>query len=60
MRRQIISASLLLLCLGLLKTFQKPTQSIAAMMRQLARRPRQVLDYVRLTANSAETRRNRP
>jgi predicted transposase YbfD/YdcC len=44
---------------GLLKTFQKPTQSIAAMMRQLARRPRQVLDYLRLTANSAGTRGSR-
>lgn len=39
--------------IGLLKTFQTRGQSIAQMMRQLARRPRQVLDYLRLTANSA-------
>lgn len=39
--------------LGLLKSFQKPGQSIAAMMRKLARRPRMVLDYLRMTANSA-------
>ena len=44
---------------GLLKTFKKPTQSIATMMRQLARRPRQVLDYLRLTANSAGTHSRR-
>ena len=44
---------------GLLKTFKKPTQSIAAMMRELARRPRRVLDYLRLTANSAATRASR-
>lgn len=39
--------------IGILKSFQKPAQSIPEMMRQLARRPRQVLDYLRLTANSA-------
>lgn len=39
--------------IGLLKRFQKRGHSIAQMMRQLARRPRQVLDYLRLTANSA-------
>lgn len=37
---------------GLLKSFQPQGRSIARMMRQLARRPRQVLDYLRLTANS--------
>lgn len=39
--------------IGVLKSFQKPNQSIAEMMRHLARRPRQVLDYLKLTANSA-------
>lgn len=39
--------------IGVLKSFQKPRQYIPEMMRQLARRPRQVLDYLRLTANSA-------
>ncbi len=39
--------------IGLLKTFQKPRQHIPQMMRELARRPRQVLDYLKLTANSA-------
>lgn len=43
--------------LGILATFRKPGQSIAALMRQLARRPRQVLDYLRLTANSATATR---
>ena len=38
--------------LGLLAAFRKPGQSIAALMRQLARRPRQVLDYLCLTANT--------
>ena len=37
---------------GVLKSFQKPHQSIAQMMRQLAFSPRRVLDYLRLTANS--------
>lgn len=41
--------------LGLLAAFRKPGQSFAALMRQLARRPRQVLDYLRLTANSNRT-----
>lgn len=40
---------------GRLKTFQKPGQYLPEMMRQLARRPRQVLDYLKLTANSAGT-----
>lgn len=39
--------------IGVLKSFQKPNQNIPEMMRQLACRPRQVLDYLRLTANSA-------
>lgn len=39
--------------IGVLKSFQKPNQNIPEMMRQLARRPRQVLDYLRLTENSA-------
>lgn len=38
---------------GVLKSYQKPGQYIPEMMRQLARRPRQVLDYLKLTANSA-------
>jgi predicted transposase YbfD/YdcC len=38
--------------LSVLKSFQKPGQSIAAMMRHLNRRSRTVLDYLRLTANS--------
>ncbi len=37
---------------GILKSFQKPHQSIAQMMRQLTFQPRRVLDYLRLTANS--------
>lgn len=37
---------------GVLKSFQKPNQSIAQMMRQLAARSRTVLDYLRMTANS--------
>lgn len=39
--------------IGVLKSVQKPNQSIAEMMRQLARQPRQMLDYLKLTANSA-------
>lgn len=38
--------------LGVLKSFQKPGQSIAAMMRRLGRRSRTVMDYLRLTSNS--------
>lgn len=38
--------------IGVLKSFQKPRQTIPEQMRQLARRPRQVLDYLKLTANS--------
>jgi len=43
--------------IGVLKSFKKPNQSIPEMMRQLTRRPRQVLDYLRLTANSARVAR---
>lgn len=39
--------------IGVLKSFQKPGQSIASMMRQLCLRSRIVLDYLRLTKNSA-------
>jgi predicted transposase YbfD/YdcC len=38
-----------------LKSFQKPRQSLAAMMRQLNRQPRQVLDHLKLTANARGT-----
>lgn len=38
---------------GVLKSFQKRTRSIAQMMRKLSFRPRLVLDYLRITANSA-------
>lgn len=37
---------------GILKSFQKPAQSIAAMMRKLAFRTRLVFDYLRMTQNS--------
>jgi predicted transposase YbfD/YdcC len=43
--------------IGVLKSFQKPHQSIASMMRQLCLRPRIVLDYLRLTKNSASASR---
>ena len=38
---------------GILKSFQKPTQSIAAMMRKLSFRTRLVFDYLRMTQNSS-------
>jgi predicted transposase YbfD/YdcC len=38
---------------GILKSFQKPAQSIAAMMRKLAFRTRLVFDYLRMTQNSS-------
>ena len=38
---------------GILKSFQKPAQSIAAMMRTLCFRTRLVFDYLRMTKNSA-------
>jgi predicted transposase YbfD/YdcC len=37
---------------GILKSFQKPDQSIAEMMRKLAFRTRLVFDYLRMTQNS--------
>ena len=37
---------------GILKSFQKPTQSIAEMMRKLSFRNRLVFDYLRMTQNS--------
>jgi predicted transposase YbfD/YdcC len=38
---------------GLLKSFQKPSESISEMMRKLSFRTRRVFDYLRMTANSA-------
>lgn len=38
---------------GILKSFQKPTQSIAELMRKLSFRTRLVFDYLRMTNNSA-------
>lgn len=38
--------------IGILKAFQKPAQSLAALMRKLSFRTRQVLDCLRLTQNS--------
>lgn len=40
------------LAVGILKSFQKPTQSIAEMMRKLSFRTRLVFDYLRMTQNS--------
>jgi len=37
---------------GVLKSFQKPTQSIAELMRKLCFRTRVVFDYLRMTQNS--------
>ena len=37
---------------GLLKSFQPPSQSIAGMMRKLSFRTRRVFDYLRMTQNS--------
>jgi hypothetical protein len=39
--------------IGILKSFQKPTQSIAEMLRTLCFRIRLVFDYLRMTKNSA-------
>ena len=39
--------------LGILKSFQKPAQSIAAAMRKLCFNTRLVFDYLRMTKNSA-------
>jgi predicted transposase YbfD/YdcC len=38
---------------GILKSFQKPSQSIAELMRRLCFRTRLVFDYLRMTKNSA-------
>ena len=38
---------------GILKSFQRPAQSIAALMRKLSFRTRLVFDYLRMTKNSA-------
>lgn len=38
---------------GILKSFQKPAQSIAELMRKLCFRTRLVFDYLRMTKNSA-------
>lgn len=40
------------LAIGILKSFQKPRQSIAEMMRALCLRTRTVFDYLRMTKNS--------
>ena len=37
---------------GILKSFQRPAQSIAEMMRSLSFRTRLVFDYLRMTKNS--------
>ena len=39
--------------IGILKSFQKPNQSIAELMRQLSFNTRRVFDYLRMTQNSA-------
>jgi len=41
---------------GILKSFQKSTQSIAEMMRKLAFNTRLVFDYLRMTQNSTRSR----
>ncbi len=38
---------------GILKSFQKPSQTIAELMRRLCFRTRLVFDYLRMTKNSA-------
>lgn len=38
---------------GILKSFHKPTRSIAELMRKLSFRTRLVFDYLRMTNNSA-------
>lgn len=42
---------------AILKSFQKPQQSIAEMMRNLCFRTRLVFDYLRMTKNSAPSAR---
>lgn len=39
--------------IGILKSFQKPSQSIAGLMRKLSFRTRLVFDYLRMTKNSS-------
>ena len=41
---------------GILKSFQKPSQTIAELMRMLSFRTGIVFDYLRMTKNSASTR----
>ena len=41
---------------GILKSFQKPAQSIAEMMRKLSFRTRMVFDYLRMTQNSCKVK----
>jgi predicted transposase YbfD/YdcC len=41
--------------IGILKSFQKPSQSIAGLMRRLSLRTRLVFDYLRMTKNSAHS-----
>jgi predicted transposase YbfD/YdcC len=43
--------------IGILKSFQKPAQSISAMMRSLCFRTRLVFDYLRMTKNSVNATR---
>jgi len=42
---------------GVLKSFQQPAQSIAALMRKLCFRTRLVFDYLRMTKNSVAVSR---
>ena len=44
------------LAVGILKSFQKPAQSIAEMMRKLSFRTRMVFDYLRMTQNSCKVK----
>src|SRR6266571_929582 len=44
--------------IGILKSFQKPAQSIAEMMRNLAFNTRLVFDFLRMTQNSTRARLN--
>src|SRR5439155_25611683 len=45
--------------IGILKSLQKPAQSIAEMMRNLAFNTRLVFDYLRMTQNSNSARAHR-
>jgi hypothetical protein len=42
--------------IGVLKSFQKPSETISEMMRKLSFRTRLVFDYLRMTANSVPER----